>query len=405
MKLQCSLAALLLLGCSPSHPPAPLATPTSPYVLGIEAAQVKRQSLAPQVALTGSVVADRRVDLASSASGLVDSVSAELGQFVSEGQVLVRLRAVDVERQTQISQAQYLQQAYQSGVITPNGSLRKPADVPDVRKAKGNLDYYKQHYESYLQLRKDELISDQQVTDALHDYTNAKADYEASLERYHQAVAQVRVGQVGVEVERSKKVDYVVTAPFDGYVQERKVSVGSYASQGQPLGLVLVSASPLFAQLEVPQQYAGQLRLGQAVQLTCDARAGQRLQAHVERVSADADPTTRTLAVQARLQSPPPWLKPGMFVKANLQVESPREQMLVPDASVLTLQGKSHVFVLKPHGEKWEVRRVQVEVGKSHQDWVEVKGLQSRDRVAASDLTSLADGSLVKISKEIRETP
>jgi len=405
MKRHLCLAALLLMGCSKVPPPAATATPASAYVLGIEAAQVVRQSISPKVAVTGSVVADRRVDLASSASGLVESVSVELGQFVSQGQVLVRLRPAEVERQTRLSQAQYLERAYQSGVLSPKGSLRQPADVPSIRKAKGNLEYYKRHYESYLELRKDELISDQQVTDALHDYTNAKADYEASMESYHQAVAQVKMGQVEVDVERSKGVDYVVKSPFDGYVQERKVSVGSYASQGQPLGLVLVSASPLFAELEVPQQYAGQLRLGQAVELTCDAYPGKTLRAHVERVSPDADPATRTLAVQARLQDMPRWLKPGMFVKAGLQVEAPREQMLVPDASVLTLQGKSHVFVLKPQGEQWVARRLPVEVGKSSDDWVEVKGLSALERVAASDLTSLEDGSLVKISKEIRQTP
>ncbi len=240
MKRHLCLAALLLMGCSKVPPPAATATPASAYVLGIEAAQVVRQSISPKVAVTGSVVADRRVDLASSASGLVESVSVELGQFVSQGQVLVRLRPAEVERQTRLSQAQYLERAYQSGVLSPKGSLRQPADVPSIRKAKGNLEYYKRHYESYLELRKDELISDQQVTDALHDYTNAKADYEASMESYHQAVAQVKMGQVEVDVERSKGVDYVVKSPFDGYVQERKVSVGSYASQGQPLGLVLV---------------------------------------------------------------------------------------------------------------------------------------------------------------------
>ncbi len=373
--------------------------------MGIEAAQVERKLSTPQVSISGTLVSDRRVELASAASARVDEVYGEVGQFLPRGTVVVRLRPLTVERQKRVSQAQYLERAFQSGVIDNRGTLRKPDQVPDIRKSKGNLDYYAKNYQSRLQLRRDELISDQDVTDALHSYNNAKADYEGALQNYHQSVAQVTAGRIEVEVEAEKAADYVITAPFDSYVQERKVTVGSYANQGQPLGMTLVSASPLFAELEVPQQQGPLLHTGERVQIQCDARPSQNLTAYVERVSPDADQETRTISVQARLQSPPSWLKPGMFVTAQLQTARPEEVLRVPDAAVLTLGGKSFVYVLQQKGSLWHPQKRSVQVGRSQDDWVEVRGLSARQWVAASDLTSLQPGTAVKISRELRPQP
>lgn len=406
MRFRLWLLALSLWGCAPQPKPAPPQTARpAPPILGIEAAQVEGKLTTPQVSVTGTLISNRRVELASAASAQVDEVYGEVGQFIPQGTVVVRLRPVAVQRQTRVSQAQYLERAYQAGVIDTKGKLRTPDQVPNIRKNKGNLEYYRKNYQSRLKLRQDELISDQDVTDALHNYNNAKADYESSLENYHQSVAQVTAGRVEVEVEAEKAADYIVTAPFDSYVQERKVTVGTFANQGQALGMTLVSASPLFAELEIPQQQATLLRQGQHVQIHCDARPSQNLTAFVERVSPNANQDTRTIDVQARVESPPSWLKPGMFVTAQLQTAQAKEVLRVPDAAVLTLGGKSFVYVLKPQGPMWQPEKRSVQVGRSQDDWVEVHGVSRKEWVAASDLTSLQPGKTVKISRELRSQP
>lgn len=406
MKARLWLIALSLWGCSPKPEPTPSPTARpAPPPLGIEAAQVERKLTTPQVSVTGTLVSDKRVELAAAVSAPVDEVYGEVGQFIPKGTVVVRLRKIAVTRQTRLSQAQYLERAYQAGVINTKGDLRKPDQVPNIRKNKGNLEYYSKNYQSRLKLRQEELISDQDVTDALHNLNNAKADYESSLESYHQSVAQVTAGRVEVEVEAEKAADYVVVAPFDSFVQERKVTVGTFANQGQALGMTLVSASPLFAELEIPQQQASLLHQGQRVQIHCDARPLQNLTAYVERVSPNANQDTRTIDVQALVESPPPWLKPGMFVSAKLQIAQPKEVLRVPDAAVLTLGGKSFVYVLKSQGPLWQPEKRSVKLGRSQDDWVEVDGLSSKEWVAASDLTSLQPGTLVKISRELRSQP
>lgn len=406
MKLWICMLALSLWGCAPASKPAPSqSVRPAPPTMGIEAAQVQRKLVTPQVSVSGTLISDRRVELASAASARVDEVYGEVGQFISQGTVVVRLRPIVVERQKRVSQAQYMERAYQSGVLDTRGALRKPEQVPDIRKSRGNLDYYAKNYQSRLELRREELVSDQDVTDALHNYNNAKADYESALQNYRQSVAQVSAGRVEVEVEAEKAADYVITAPFDSYVLERKVAVGTYANQGQAVGMTLVSASPLFAQLEVPQQQATLLHPGERVKLHCDARPSQNLTAHVERVSPSADQETRTISVQARVQSPPSWLKPGMFVTAQLETAREQEVLFIPDAAVLTLAGKSYVYVLQAKGPLWQPQKRSVQVGRSQDDWVEVRGLSAREWVAASDLTSLHAETAVKISRELRSQP
>jgi RND family efflux transporter MFP subunit len=397
---------LFLVGCQAPSGPKSSATPkAAAYVLGVEAALPALEKVAQTLKLSGTVVADRSVDLAAPVSGRVTEVNAVIGERVVAGQLLVRLSPVEVERKMEKDVATAQQQASQSGLLAPDGKIRPAQQVPNIRKSLSGLDYAKQKYQNYVKMRQEELVSDQQVTDAYHDYMNAKNDYEAALENYRTGIAYLSSNQVDVTIDRERLADYLVQAPYDAYVQECKVSLGAYSNQGQPLGLKLVSAHPLYVQLDVPQQHAAELGRGQSVKVTCDAQPNRELRAVVERVSPIANQQTRTLSMQARLQGAPEWLKPGMYVSASLAVKRPQERLLIPESAVLTQQGKSVVFTLQAEDQLWRVHQQTVQIGPSHQDWVEVKGILPKQWVIASDLASLQDGIQVKIARETRFRP
>ena len=397
---------LFLVGCQAPSGPKSSATPkAAAYVLGVEAALPALEKVAQTLKLSGTVVADRSVDLAAPVSGRVTEVNAVIGERVVAGQLLVRLSPVEVERKMEKDVATAQQQASQSGLLAPDGKIRPAQQVPNIRKSLSGLDYAKQKYQNYVKMRQEELVSDQQVTDAYHDYMNAKNDYEAALENYRTGIAYLSSNQVDVTIDRERLADYLVQAPYDAYVQECKVSLGAYSNQGQPLGLKLVSAHPLYVQLDVPQQHAAELGQGQSVKVTCDAQPNRELRAVVERVSPIANQQTRTLSMQARLQGAPEWLKPGMYVSASLAVKRPQERLLIPESAVLTQQGKSVVFTLQAEDQLWRVHQQTVQIGPSHQDWVEVKGILPKQWVIASDLASLQDGIQVKIARETRFRP
>ena len=76
---------------------------------------------------------------------------------------------------------------------------------------------------------------------------------------------------------------------------------------------------PIYVNFGVPQQEAGQLRVGRRVRLTC--RRASRTSSSTGRVTAIdsvVDATTRNVQVQATFANPNGKLRPGMFVQAEV---------------------------------------------------------------------------------------
>ncbi|MEW6281221.1 MAG: efflux RND transporter periplasmic adaptor subunit, partial [Candidatus Eremiobacterota bacterium] len=357
MKRILMILALLALGCS--HGPQPTPTPrpaaSAPPAVAVELARAVQRSVSRDVELVGTLAADRTVNVAPEASGRITEVLVDLGDPVVTGQVLFRIRSADQDMQVRVSRAQLEQARASSGLYWPDGKPRDALDVPAVRKARAAMENAHQKYEEYRQLRKEELISDQNLADTRQSYLQARADYETALEQVEQASASVQVSQAQLAMTQRREQDYVVTAPMDGYVQQRGISEGAMASVGQPTNLVLVSRSPLLVTVDVPQRYAARLAVGDPLTLTSEAAPDRPIRARVRRLSPSADSTTRGLPVQGVVESPPEWLRPGMSVKVSLQMEAPVRHVLVPDAAVLTQEGRSSVFVLEPEGKTYLV--------------------------------------------------
>jgi len=112
-----------------------------------------------------------------------------------------------------------------------------------------------------------------------------------------------------------------------------------------------------------------------------------------------ADPSfnqnTGTFLVRAEIPNPDGTLRPGMFVKANIQGAVRPNALLVPQKAVLQSPNGQIVFVVGKEG-KAEVRPFMVGewVG---EDWVINKGLQSGDQVIVDGYMRLAPGMPVKI--------
>ena len=161
---------------------------------------------------------------------------------------------------------------------------------------------------------------------------------------------------------------YTLAAPFAGTVVARDAVAGRSAAPGQVL-LQVADLSRLWAQLDVPEADAGQVRAGQAVELVLEGVRGAPRQAAVTRVAAAVDPATRTVRARVELPNPDGALKAGTFVRARIRVEGEHEALLVPADAVQRAEGTPLVFVRQGPGL---YRPVKVELGHASGGQVEV---------------------------------
>jgi len=387
--------ACLLGACHSAPKPgsSPIARP-APAALRVHVAPVRTEQLSPTLELTGSVTAQYSVNVTSEASGRVTDVWVELGQPVRKGQALFRVDTINTERQLAVDRANLNESLAKLGMDSPNSQVLPRNEVPTVQKAKSVLDDAYQSYSDYLALRDQDLVSDVQLSEQRKNYLSAKADYEDALLQVNQNMAQVRTAEATMAQHRESLTQAVVTSPLDGLVQERLLSPGNSVQQGGASGVVIVGFERN-VDLQVPQVELSVVSPGRRLQFSSDAFPQRKLWAVVSRVSPVANPRTGTVTVRAQVLPPPVWLVPGLTVKAQLQKRAPQSLLMVPEESVLTVAGKSNVFVVKES----KIKAVPVTLGVIKGIDVQVRGaLHKGDLVIVSDLPALHDGELVDVA-------
>ena len=133
---------------------------------------------------------------------------------------------------------------------------------------------------------------------------------------------EANVENIKARLNRFKKSlkDTRVMAPIDGVVSERKVSVGEYVKVGAEL-FKIVDSNPLKLAFTIPENSAGEIKIGQKVQVQPRAFADKTFQGKIYFINPKVDIETRTVEVKAWVDNPEYTLKPGFYVNVKTLLE------------------------------------------------------------------------------------
>ncbi len=295
----------------------------------------------------GSLEATRQVMVAAEVDGRVAHILFTAGEVVRTGQLLVQLN--DAPEQGELARLQ-----------------------AQARNARALLD------------RTRRLVPLQAATREQLD--QAQADHE-------QAAADVRRVQALIDQKRIK-------APFDGVLGVRRVNLGQFARAGDPL-VSLTEGSSMYANITLPEQALGALRVGQPVTVTVDAHAGRAFPGTVTTVEPQVDPGTRTVRVQALVPNADGALSSGMYAHGRISLPDRPGVITVPETAVsYSAYGDSVYVVAAPAagGAGLTVRQAYVKTGERLRGRVVVtEGLKAGDRVVTSGQLRLHNGAAVEI--------
>ena len=211
--------------------------------------------------------------------------------------------------------------------------------------------------------------------------SGASALREAALEKlkfFDISDAQI----AALEKSREPRKTMAMLAPADGFVIEKNIVQGQMVDAGMTLyrladlGIVWVFA-------QVYEQDLPYVQLGQEATVKLSSLPDREFRGRVTYVYPNVDEKTHTAKVRLEFENPGYFLKPGMFVSAQITAELEPSALLVPDSAVLRSGEKNTVFVALPGG-KFEARAVMLGP-EAEQDMYEVSsGLQAGERVVTS---------------------
>ena len=243
----------------------------------------------------------------------------------------------------------------------------------------------------------------------LNERVVSQAEYDRATAEQKQTEA--RVGEIRAAIARK-----TIRAPFSGIVGIRQVNLGQYLAAGDPI-VLLQSLNPIHANFGVPQQQAGQVRVGRPVRIRAGDGTGDidnggldgiAYRGLVTAIDTNVDESTRNVQVQATLANPEGALRPGMFVQTELAVGPGRPVVALPGSAISYAPYGDSVFVVTDlkdsKGQTYRGARQQfVKLGGGRGDQVAiVDGVKPGDEVVTSGAFKLRNGAAVQVDNKIQ---
>jgi membrane fusion protein, multidrug efflux system len=214
----------------------------------------------------------------------------------------------------------------------------------------------------------------------------------ASIEVKDRAQAQLEADDAALQLARARLDKTRILAPFDGAIGLRTVSVGDFVDVGQVL-VNLVDIDLLKVDFRVGEVYLPDVTTGQDIAVKVDAFPTQEFKGTVYAIEPEVDVNGRAVVIRARLPNSENKLRPGLFSKVTLIVDSNAQAMLVPEDAIVP-QGDQHFIYRVVDGR---ALLTEVLIGKRKDTRVEIRsGLNPGDLVVTAGQLKLRDGVAVQ---------
>jgi membrane fusion protein (multidrug efflux system) len=316
----------------------------------------------------GTVAAVQGVTVSADLPGIVTQIAFESGAPVREGELLVQL-------DTKQEQAQLAQQQAR------------------LRAAEAARDLARLNFE-----RMDGLVNEGAIT---------RAEYDRAAAEQKQTAAEETQTEAQIEEIRATIARRTIRAPFSGILGLRQVNLGQYLSGGDPV-VPLQSLDPTYVNFSVPQQDAGDVRIGQTVRVTTDDRNGTAFTGHVTAINSIVDQETRNIQIQATLPNPAGKLRTGMFVQTQVLLGASRLAVTLPASAISYAPYGDSVFIVEDlkdsNGRTYRgVRQQFVKLGAARGDQIAVlSGIKLREEIVTSGVFKLRNGAAVLVNNKIQ---
>lgn len=311
----------------------------------VSVAKVESKSLSHSLSLVGTVTAYNDVNILSETQGKITAVYVKIGDYKQAGSVLFQ---VDDE-------------------------LKKAA----LTGAEANYDKAKKDYTRFQELYKQKSATDAQLDQAKLGYAMAESQYIVAKRQYE---------------------DTKIKTPVSGVITSRPVDVGTML-QGAPqptLVANIVDISRLKVKLNVAEEDAFVLKVGDPVSLTTDVYPGVTFKGRIESIGAKGD-DAHTYPVEIIIPNEKTHpLKAGMFARVEFTTLSNHKTLVIPRDALVGSVREPQVFVIENGISKLR----NIVVGNESGTNIEVlQGLNEGETIVVSGQNNLVENVKVQIVK------
>lgn len=338
--------------------------------MSVEMGKAAKGDITAELTVVGNLIGMQTVDVVPKTGGRLISVNVQLGDRVSRGQQLAKIEDQEITEQVKQAEA-----AFEVSQAT-------------IRQREADLKFSQVNLERSQSLFQRQLLPRQTLDDA-------EARQAAAVAQLDLARAQFQQSQARLEELRITRANTNIVSPVNGFVGKRNMDPGAWASQQAPVASVVdISSVRLVA--NVVEKDLRLVNAGDPAKVNVDAYPGETFSGRIARVAPVLDPATRTAQIEIEVPNRDFRLKPGMYARMAVTIESRKDATLVPKAAVVDYQGSRGVFTMND-GNKAKFR--PLEIGIEDSDRVEVRnGLTLAEAIVTNGASALREDDTLVIA-------
>lgn len=346
---RCSVALFCaLVIASQAAEQAPAKPQGKPMAMPVRIAVVKQAVVNNEASAVGNLLANESVIVRPEIAGRVTGIHFKEGERVAAGAKLVSIDSAEIEAQRAASEAELL--------------------------------WSQQRHDRAVELYRKNFISSQALDEARANLARAKA----------------RIAEDDARLRKSE-----VKTPFAGTLGLRMISPGAYVKAGDDI-VRLEDTSVMKLDFRIPETYLARLRRDQAVTMQVDAYPDRAFKGRTYAFDSSIDEKTRTVLVRARVPNPNGELKPGMFARVSVVLDSFANALVVAEEAIVPRGGQAFVFRIV----EGKAVLTPVETGSRTPGEVQiVKGLSAGEQVVADGHQKLQNGMMVFDASKPKPAP
>ena len=344
-----------LIASAVAQQPAPEAVPVGTVT-------AERKPIARTADFVGRIQAIERVDIQARITGYLEQVLFKEGDSIKEGQPLYRIEP----------------DQFKAAVDQAQGAL----EASKAKKLLTEIQYQ----------RAEQLMKTSAGTVVARDQ---------ALTADRSAAAQILIDQANLETAKINLGYTDILSPISGKIGRTIVTKGNVVSPQSGTLTTIVSQDPMYVLFPVSQRALMQARkdanaaelAGIKVRLRFADGSTYGPVGKIDFVDVTVDKATDTVQVRAVFPNPKGELIDGQLVTVDLEAGTPQEQVVVPQAALVTDQQGIYVFIVEDG--KAAIRRIKTG-GANGRGVIVAEGLAGGEQVVVEGLQSLRPGMPVK---------
>ena len=366
---------------------------TRPETKRVRVGRVQQLATEETVLATGVLSAQDRAVLSAKVPGRVESILADLGSVVKEGDLLAQIEKRDYELRREQAEAALAQARARLGIsLSGEDDRAEPEKTSIVKEARAVLAEATKNRDRILKLSKEGVLPEADVETAESAFQVATNRFEESIFEAKNRIAALRQRQTELEMAQQQLKDTEISAPFPGVVEQRQTSPGEFLNLGAPI-ITVVRVDPIRLRLEVAEKDGQRVKIGQKVHFQLEG-SNQSYDATISRISPVIAAGNRMLLVEADVSNPKGLLRPGSFVRADIVVNENAPGLFAPKEAVLTFAGMQKIFVI----QDGKAAEKEVRLGREREGLVEVRGPVKNGDTVVIEPGSLRNGQPVEVT-------